>query len=180
MPALEDNTPEIRRNAAWAISAIGVRGVINVLVEHYSAEPSALVRKHISAAIPRMGLLQLRDLMTDALADENEDIIYSAIWALANTDTGKTSTVLYRILKHSSWRLRLAACRALMQTGNVSLEVVETLQLLKEEPEAIEYDKNSLATAALIVSENMNIEEANYAAEPTIDELIASAIGMLS
>ena len=75
-----------------------------------------------------------------ALADPFETIAQIACLEVGDRHGVEGTSALYGMLGHTSWRVRLEACKALITQKTADPRVVATLEAMGREPEASVYD----------------------------------------
>jgi hypothetical protein len=75
-----------------------------------------------------------------ASADPFEKVAQLACSEVGYRGGDGSTKALTQILRHSSWRVRLEACKALISQGTADWQVVAALEAMAHEPEARIYD----------------------------------------
>lgn len=103
---------------------------------------SAQERERLSCAIQLIQHqgLEVQQAYKQSLSDPSERVVRIACMQLAYRSDYTAVAPIYKLLDHHSWETRIVACRALLVLQAVNSDVVNTLENLRNSPEAASYD----------------------------------------
>jgi hypothetical protein len=134
--------PLLRRRAGWGLGCFQklIDPKTDVLAGHlvHNADPEVRLSCAIvlmSSPAPTVTLAY-----RNALADTYEKVVQIACLELAHRGGSENTAALFRTLTHSSWRVRLEACKGLIIQGKADQRVVSALEAMQLDPEADSYD----------------------------------------
>jgi len=139
---MEHSNEKVRRRAGSALERFPrqVEQRADVVIEHLLHNPNPWVR--LSCAIKLMSVETALVTLAyrHALEDSFDKVVQIACSEVGCRGGIANTSALIRVLGHTSWRVRLSACIALILQRAAGQSVVETLEVMSREPEARIYD----------------------------------------
>ena len=111
-----------------------------LLIDHLLHNPDARVRLRSAIKLIKNLSAPVTGAYRCSLDDPSDKVVQLACWQLGDRGGVDNTEALFRVLNHSSWRVRLEACKALITQGISDHRIAETIEALGKEPEAAIYD----------------------------------------
>lgn len=161
----KDPSPRVRAGAALALRDLYSPEIQLFLVKTMLHDPDPMVRVMAAFSLSRYvrndSSQELYSAFAQALNDKDWRVIAVAVKALREGglhDGWEVARILYPLLRHSNWWLRLNVAEALIDLGVVDDEVVSTLtQLLRQHEREICDSERSTQEIARICEEEEGI-----------------------
>lgn len=128
---LNDPEPDVQAVAADALSALKFTSAYPDLVELYHRTPEWLVKFSIVAALGEMGEPQALELLTEAIASDNELVKTAALSAVGELGDPRGVALLIPQAGDPDWQVRLRVAQSLSQLGGD--EAKATLETLSQD-----------------------------------------------
>ena len=147
--ALLDHPEEaIRRRAGSALTMYSVQREEPINVQQKADELAGYLRHgedprvRLSCAVVLMSAkgLAVDQAYVHALRDPEQKVAELACTEVGYRGGAEGTAALFGTLTHANWRVRLAACEALITQKTADQRVVSTLDAMSREPEAAVYD----------------------------------------
>ena len=139
---LDHSKVKIRRRAGSALVKFPrqVARRMDMVIKHLRQNSNPWVRLSCAISLMKIRAPAVTKGYRHALDDSSEKVVQVACWQLGCRGGAENTRLLRRTLNHSSWHIRLAACKALIVQGMADRRVVETLEAMSRGPEAGIYD----------------------------------------
>jgi hypothetical protein len=111
---LQEDTPEIRRAAAYALGKLGDQQAVDLLREALYDDHAGVRREALDSLIQ----LEAVEALIEALGHPDEDIRRSAVWAVYDLKYPQALEPLIGLLKDESDSIRQVTCFALRNLGD--------------------------------------------------------------
>lgn len=142
--ALDDPDDGLRGTVAMLLGQIGARG--DLLLAHLQNDPSPTVRYWCLRNF-WPGDTRALEAYAAALEDSDDRVLIEACIKvglmrrqICTPFKDEVVPALRRLLEHPTWRVRFQACEAFYKIGAVEERIVTTLEELRGQPAAVEYD----------------------------------------
>lgn len=112
--SLQEDTPEIRRAAAYALGKLGDQQAVDLLREALYDDHAGVRREALDSLIQ----LEAVEALIEALSHPDEDIRRSAVWAVYDLKYPQALEPLIGLLKDESDSIRQVTCFALGDLGD--------------------------------------------------------------
>lgn len=153
---LNDPSDRVRALAAVALWDYEAEQARESLIDHLQNDDSFKVRANCALALGAIG--GANEELIRAIDDPDWSVKVFAINALRSGDTQKSAEEIKRLLDDPYWRVRYHACRVLMELGISNGKVIETLEGLREVPEAIDAQEKLEAIGVIL---KFHLQQAN-------------------
>ncbi len=115
LSSLEDNAPLVRRCALLVLGSAQFDGTINAVIRRAKVDKEPLVRSQAALTLARFSDEHVIDTLTDMLKDSSEEVVKSAVSALAYTGGPKARALLVQFAESRSGYLKEIAISAIRQ-----------------------------------------------------------------
>lgn len=141
LSALEDDSADVRASVALALGFLNAEAAVIAIAGHLKSDQSARVRAMCTWALSLIGGGCALDCLALALDDPDEHVRLSACSAFAHAGDTRAQDEIVRMLEDPVWDVRKAACEVLIALGIADQRIVATIDALKKQPEAEEYER---------------------------------------
>ena len=138
--ALDDPDDKIRSRAASALSLYKVGEIVPTLAEHLKSSPYPEVRLSCAIVLMSHKTPIVHDAYLHALRDSSDKVAQIACIEVVSGSRPGDAEVLFGMLDHLSWRVRLEVCKALIIMKRADNRVVTVLEAMSHTPEVARYD----------------------------------------
>jgi HEAT repeat protein len=139
------NSPDqlIRRRAGGALSRFRDQAVeqAEALAGHLRRNPDPRVRLSCGINLLDVQTPSVDQAYLQAIADADEKVAILACWQVAHRSRAEGTRALFTAIANLPWRVRMVACKALINQGTADERVVAALESMSREPEAAIYEQ---------------------------------------
>ena len=144
LTALESAETKMRARAAQALGVLPIKespAVADAIMNHLKTDADSKVRLCCAIKLMRNETPQVDAAFLHAAHDENDKVAQVACGQLGFRGGKDAANALFETLSSPSWRVRLAACKALILLEAADQRVIATLEAMSQEPEATVHDE---------------------------------------
>ena len=145
LATLDSSDPKLRNQAALGLLLYHehLTDHTRVIIKHLLTDSERGVRLSCAIVLMWVKTPEVEQAYIQALQDKDEKVVQIALPELGYCKNAAANSAVFTMLSHSSWRVRLEACKALITSGAADDRVVSTLEAMQKEEEAKVYDAES-------------------------------------